>query len=70
MTGEERARLMFKLVDLIEKKENYDELAALESLDNGKAFTIAKAADLALTLDCFRYYAGFADKFPGLLLHY
>jgi aldehyde dehydrogenase (NAD+) len=46
-------------------EENLDELAALESLDNGKPYRDAKAADLPLTIDCLRYYAGFADKIHG-----
>jgi aldehyde dehydrogenase (NAD+) len=37
----------------------------LESLDNGKPYRDAKAADLPLTIDCLRYYAGFADKIHG-----
>ncbi len=59
---------MFKLADLIEK--NGDELARLESLDNGKPLSIAKAADLHLTVKIFRYYAGWADKITGDVLPY
>ncbi|KAF8314572.1 aldehyde dehydrogenase domain-containing protein [Cantharellus anzutake] len=59
----ERARLLFKLADLIEA--NADELAALESLNNGKAFAIARAVDLQGAIDTFRYYAGWADKVHG-----
>ena len=59
----ERGRLLNKLADLIEK--NADELAALEALDNGKPVSIARAADLNLTINCFRYYAGWADKNHG-----
>jgi aldehyde dehydrogenase (NAD+) len=59
----ERGRLLYKLADLIEK--NFDELAALESLDNGKPISDARAADLPLVLDCYRYYAGWADKIEG-----
>ncbi len=51
------------LADLIE--EEADELAALESLDNGKPATVARTADLPLVVDCLRYYAGFADKIQG-----
>ena len=54
---------MNKLADLIEK--NADELARLESLDNGKPYKVALAADLPLTIKCFRYYAGWADKIQG-----
>lgn len=59
----ERGRLINRLADLIEK--HGDELAALESLDNGKPLTVAKAVDLAGTVDCLRYYAGWADKVQG-----
>jgi aldehyde dehydrogenase (NAD+) len=63
MNASERGRLMNRLADLIEK--NIDELAALESLDNGKPLRDAKAADLPLTIKCYRYYAGWADKIHG-----
>jgi aldehyde dehydrogenase (NAD+) len=59
----ERGRLMNRLADLME--EELDELAALESLDNGKPIRDAKAADLPLAIDCIRYYAGYADKIHG-----
>ena len=54
---------MFRLADLIEK--NFDEIAALEALDNGKPFSFAKAADIALVVKTIRYYAGWADKIHG-----
>lgn len=63
MSGAERGRLLYKLADLIEK--NQDELAALESLDNGKPLRDARAADLPLTIKAYRYYAGWADKNHG-----
>lgn len=63
MDARDRGRLMHKLCDLLE--EEADELAALESLDNGKPIRDAKGADLPLTIDCLRYYAGFADKIHG-----
>ncbi len=63
MDARDRGRLMNKLADLIE--EEGDELAALESLDNGKPIRDAKAADLPLTIDALRYYAGYADKIHG-----
>ncbi len=59
----ERGRLLYRLADLIEK--NADELAALESLDNGKPVSIAKAVDVAATVGCFRYFAGWSDKVHG-----
>lgn len=63
MDARDRGRLMYRLADLIE--DEIDELAALESLDNGKPFRDARAADLPLVIDCLRYYAGFADKIHG-----
>jgi aldehyde dehydrogenase (NAD+) len=42
-----------------------DELAALETLDNGKPIRDARNADLPLVIDCLRYYAGWADKIHG-----
>ena len=63
MSARDRGRCLNRLADLVEK--NKDELAALESLDNGKPINDAKAADLPLTIDCYRYYAGWADKIEG-----
>ena len=63
MDARDRGRLLYKLADLLEAE--IDELAALESLDNGKPFRDARAADLPLTIDCLRYYAGYADKIHG-----
>jgi aldehyde dehydrogenase (NAD+) len=63
MNASERGRLLYKLADLIE--QNQEELAALEALDNGKTYRDALAADLPLTIKCYRYYAGWADKVQG-----
>jgi len=63
MAASDRGRLLNKLADLIEK--HADELAQLESLDNGKPVAVARAADLPLTIACYRYYAGWADKVQG-----
>jgi aldehyde dehydrogenase (NAD+) len=63
MSGSERGRLMYKLADLIEKHK--EELAALETLDNGKPLRDSLGADLPLTIACYRYYAGWADKTHG-----
>ena len=63
MSAAERGRLLYKLADLVE--EHADELAMLESLDNGKPFHVARAADLGLTVAVYRYYAGWSDKIQG-----
>lgn len=63
MNASERGRLLQRLADLIE--EHREELAALEALDNGKPYRDAYNADLPLTIKCYRYYAGWADKVHG-----
>ncbi len=63
MDARDRGRLMNKLADLVES--HIDELAELETLDNGKPIRESKNADLPLVIDCFRYYAGWADKIHG-----
>src|SRR5256714_2101665 len=63
MPASQRGLLMNKLADLIEK--HADELAQLEALDNGKPYSVARAADLPLTIACYRYFAGWADKVQG-----
>ncbi len=63
MTPSERGRILFKISELIE--DNADELATLEALDNGKPFAVAKAADVALAADLFRYMAGWPTKIEG-----
>jgi aldehyde dehydrogenase (NAD+) len=63
MSAAERGRLLNRLADLMER--HADELAKLESLDNGKPYAMAKAADLPLSIACYRYYAGWADKVQG-----
>jgi aldehyde dehydrogenase (NAD+) len=63
MDARDRGRLMYKLADLIE--DEADELAALETLDNGKPIRDSRQADLPLVIDCLRYYAGYADKIHG-----
>src|SRR3982751_669538 len=63
MSARERGRVLYKLADLIEQHK--DKLAALETLDNGKPIKDSLTADLPLVIDCYRYYAGWADKVEG-----
>ncbi len=63
MDARDRGRLMYKLADLIES--HIDELAELETLDNGKPIAESRNGDLPLVVDCLRYYAGWADKIHG-----
>jgi len=59
----ERGRMLWKLADLIER--DLEELAELESLDNGKPYAVARVADLPLAVDMFRYMGGWATKITG-----
>src|SRR5580698_1336147 len=52
----QRARFLFKIADLIE--QHADELAELETLDNGKAKSQALSIDVAGSAETFRYYGG------------
>jgi phenylacetaldehyde dehydrogenase len=63
MTPSERGRVVWKIGDLI--LDHLEELAQLESLDNGKPLTIARAADVPLAADLFHYMAGWATKIEG-----
>jgi phenylacetaldehyde dehydrogenase len=63
MGPHERARYLFKIADLIE--QHADELAELETLDNGKAKTQARAIDIAGSAETFRYYGGWCTKIYG-----
>src|SRR5207245_2438218 len=63
MTPSARGQILWRLADLIER--DTDHLAELESIDNGKPFSVAKAADVPLSADHFRYMAGWATKIEG-----
>jgi len=66
VNGFERARLMQKLSNLLERDAEI--LAMLEALDNGKTLSMATAADVPKSIDCLRYFAGWADKISGKTL--
>jgi len=62
MDASDRGRLIEKFSDLVERDAAY--LASLETLDNGKPYTMAYM-DTMFGLKVLRYYAGFADKNVG-----
>ncbi|KAF1652487.1 UNVERIFIED_CONTAM: Aldehyde dehydrogenase, mitochondrial, partial [Eudyptes robustus] len=51
------------LADLMERDASY--IASLESLDNGKPYSMSLLGDLQLSINCYRYYSGWADKIEG-----
>ncbi|KAJ6587570.1 aldehyde dehydrogenase [Mycena vulgaris] len=61
--GSERGKLLNRLADLIER--DIDEFAALETINFGKPFHIAKGQDMAGVVKCLRYFGGWADKVQG-----
>ena len=58
-----RSQILWKVGELIDR--HAQELAALESLDNGKPMSMALAVDIPLAAQTFRYYAGWCDKLEG-----
>jgi acyl-CoA reductase-like NAD-dependent aldehyde dehydrogenase len=63
MTPGDRGRAIGRLADLVET--NADELAELESLDNGKPLKFARYVDVASTISHLHYYAGWCTKIEG-----
>lgn len=63
MSAAERSRLIYKLADLME--ENKEELAQIDTLDNGKPIAETTTADVPLAIEHFRYFAGWATKDVG-----
>jgi phenylacetaldehyde dehydrogenase len=63
MTPSDRGRIIWRIGDLI--TEHLEEFAQLETLDNGKPLSVARAADVPLAAEMFRYMAGWATKIEG-----
>ncbi|CAL5198276.1 unnamed protein product [Lathyrus oleraceus] len=64
MTAYERSRILLRFADLVEKHN--DEIAALETWNNGKLYDQAAKTELPMFVRLFRYYAGWADKIHGM----
>ena len=63
MNGDERSRLLWKLADLLEQHK--EEVARLETTDSGKPIRDTMNVDVPFAVDCFRYFAGWANKLHG-----
>jgi phenylacetaldehyde dehydrogenase len=63
MSPSKRGRLLWKLGDLIQ--QNLEELAELETLDNGKPIFFSRLVDVPSAAESFRYMAGWATKVEG-----
>src|SRR5437016_12851747 len=63
MSASERGKVLWRIADLVEK--NIDELAELETLNNGKPIFESRYVDMPMVADVFRYFAGWATKIHG-----
>ena len=63
MSASERGKLIWRLADLVEK--NIEELAEIETLDNGKPIWESRNVDMPMVVEVLRYFAGLATKIQG-----
>ncbi len=63
MDARDRGKLLYRLCDLMER--DAEELATLETLDNGKPIRDSRNLDVPGAIETLRYYAGYADKIHG-----
>ncbi|TKR73460.1 hypothetical protein L596_020768 [Steinernema carpocapsae] len=63
MNARDRGRLMYKLADLME--EHKEELATIECIDAGAVYTLALKTHIGMSIDTWRYFAGWCDKIHG-----
>ena len=59
----DRSRVLWKLGDLV--LQNADEIARLETLDNGKPIFESRLVDIDMVARCFHYFSGWATKLSG-----
>src|SRR3954462_6491641 len=63
MSASERGKIIWRIAELVD--QNIEELAELETLDNGKPIFESRYVDMPMVADVFRYYAGLATKIHG-----
>ncbi|KAM4652707.1 cytosolic 10-formyltetrahydrofolate dehydrogenase isoform 1-T2 [Discoglossus pictus] len=63
MNARDRGRLLYRLADLME--EHQEELATIESIDSGAVYTLALKTHVGMSIQTFRYFAGWCDKIQG-----
>ncbi|KAK6487912.1 mitochondrial 10-formyltetrahydrofolate dehydrogenase [Huso huso] len=63
MNARDRGRLLYKLADLME--EHQEELATIEAIDSGAVYTLALKTHVGMSVQTFRYFAGWCDKIQG-----
>ncbi|CAG5102076.1 Similar to aldh1l1: Cytosolic 10-formyltetrahydrofolate dehydrogenase (Xenopus tropicalis) [Cotesia congregata] len=63
MSARDRGTLLFKLADLMEQHK--EELATIESIDSGAVYTLALKTHVGMSIETWRYFAGWCDKIQG-----
>ncbi|XP_063628857.1 cytosolic 10-formyltetrahydrofolate dehydrogenase [Cydia splendana] len=63
ISARERGAMLFKLADLMEQHK--EELATIESIDSGAVYTLALKTHIGMSIETWRYYAGWCDKIQG-----
>ena len=63
ISARDRGKLLWKLGEKL--LERADEIAALETLHNGKPIFESRNVEIPASAECFQYYAGWADKIHG-----
>uniref|UniRef100_A0A8C1LR25 10-formyltetrahydrofolate dehydrogenase n=1 Tax=Cyprinus carpio TaxID=7962 RepID=A0A8C1LR25_CYPCA len=63
MNPRDRGQLLYRLADLME--EHQEELATIETLDSGAVYTLALKTHVGMSIQTFRYFAGWCDKIQG-----
>ncbi|XP_056604365.1 mitochondrial 10-formyltetrahydrofolate dehydrogenase isoform X1 [Triplophysa dalaica] len=63
MNPRDRGRLLYRLADLME--EHQEELATIETIDSGAVYTLALKTHVGMSVQTFRYFAGWCDKIQG-----
>lgn len=59
----QRGKIMLKLADLME--EHKEELATIEAVDSGAVYTLALKTHVGMSIEAWRYFAGWTDKIEG-----
>ncbi|KAK8387245.1 hypothetical protein O3P69_018098 [Scylla paramamosain] len=63
MNARDRGTLIFRLADLMEQHK--EELATIETIDSGAVYTLALKTHVGMSIDTWRYFAGWCDKIEG-----
>ena len=63
MNARDRGKLMYRLADLMEQHK--EELAVIESIDSGAVYTLALKTHIGMSIETWRYFAGWCDKIQG-----